>query len=85
MLRKIEVTGVHQKTLENMYLRKIHEINAIIKKENDTYNNWETADERLKSRYSREEFKTSFIDFQRRRRSDYIYKLRNVRNGYIYE
>ena len=81
----IEVTGVHQKTLENMYLRKIREINAILKKENDTYNNWENADERLKARYTREEFKEYFIGYQRNRRRDYIYKLRNVRNGYIYE
>ena len=81
----IEVTGVHQKTLENMYLRKIREINAIIKQENETYNNWETADERLKSRYSREEFKEYFIGYQRERRRGFIMKLRNVRNGYIYE
>ena len=84
-MARIEVTGVHQKTLENMYLRKIREINAIIKQENETYNNWENADERLKARYTREEFKEYFIGYQRNRRRDYIYKLRNVRNGYIYE
>ena len=66
-MARIEVTGVHQKTLENMYLRKIREINAIIKKENETYNNWENADERLKSRYTREEFKEYFIGYQRER------------------
>lgn len=85
MLRKIEVSGVNQKVLENQYHRKIHEINAILKKLNATYNDWDNADERTKSMYTREKFKTTFIDYQLQMRRSYIYKLRDVRNGYIYE
>ena len=76
-----------KKILEDMYLRQIREINLKLKKCNATYNNWETADERIKQRCNndKEEYKKQFIDWHLRDRSSYIQKLRTVRKGYIYE
>lgn len=84
-MRQIEVYGANQKTLESIYHRKIHEINGKLKKLYATYNDYENADERVKAHYTKEEYKATFIDYQLGERRRYIYKLRDVRNGYIYE
>lgn len=85
MTRRIEIYGVNQKVLETKYLQNIRRINAILKRQYETYNNYENADERLRARYTREQYKEVFIDYQLEERRRYIYKLRDVRNGYIYE
>lgn len=85
MLRKVEITGVHQKTLETIYKQKIHECNAAIKMINNKLANWDAVPDKIKERYTKEEYKKSFLDYQLARRRDYIYKLRDIRNGYIYE
>lgn len=85
MTRKIEVTGIQQAHLENIYHKKIHEINAQLKALNEKYNNWDTVDERLKERYTREEYKRFFIDNKRTERSGYVLKLKNIRNGFVLE
>ena len=83
--RRVELNPAEQKTLEALYLRKIREINAKIKQFNLTYNNFESADERIKQRYSKEEYKKQFIDWAFEERSDYIHKLSRVRKGYTIE
>ena len=77
-----EVSGVQQATLESLYLRRIREINEKLRRFNSTYNDWEHADERLRANYTREEFRESFIDYQRNERRTYIYKLRDIRRGF---
>lgn len=85
MLKQIEVTGGQQKTLENLYHRKIHEINEQLKKLNAKYNNWESVEEKVKERYTKEEYKRFFIDTKRAERSSYVFKLKNIRNGFVLE
>ena len=86
MSRRIEVCGVQQKHLENVYHTKIHEINAQLKMMNEKYKNWDNIDdERLKSIYTKEEYKIKFIDWMREERSLYVQKLKNVRNGFVIE
>lgn len=83
--RTVAVSGAQQKTLEALYLRRIREINAKLRRLNATYFDWENADERLRSRYTREQFKASFIDYQWNERHSYVMKLRNVRRGFVIE
>lgn len=83
--RTVAVSGVQQQTLEALYLRRIREINAKLRRLNVTYNDWENADPRLRARYTREQFRASFIDYQRDERHSYIMKLRNVRRGFVIE
>lgn len=85
MLRQIEVIGSQQKTLEEMYHKKIHEINAKLKMFNAKYNNWEDVEDRVKQSYTREEYKRFFIDRALAERSVYIQKLKNVRKGFVLE
>lgn len=85
MARRIEVFGVQQQHLENLYHKKIHEINSALKMMNAKYNDWDNVDERVKSRYTREEYKQFFIDRKRSERSIYVIKLHNVRNGFVIE
>lgn len=83
--RIVKVNDVMKSTLENLYLGRIREINAKIKRFNETYNNWEKADERLRAHYTREQYKAQFIDHQYNERHIYICKLRDVRQGIICE
>lgn len=83
--RIVKVNDMHQATLEKLYLGRIREINAKIKKFTATYNNWEVADERLRAHYTREQFKAQFIDRQYDERHVYIIKLRGIRNGIFFE
>lgn len=76
-----EVSGVHQATLEALYLRRIREINAKLRRLYATYNDWDNADERLRAHYTREEFREHFIEYQRDERHSYVLKLRDVRRG----
>ena len=85
MSRRIEVCGVQQTYLENVYHSKIHEINDQLKTMNAKYNDWDNVDERIKSRYTKEEYKSYFIDRKREERSVYVQKLHTVRNGYVIE
>ena len=85
MTRRIEIYGVNQRVLESQCLRNIRRINDILKRQYATYNDYENADERLKERYTKEQYKEMFIEHQLEERRKYIYKLRDVRNGYIYE
>ena len=84
-LKKVEVFGTNQKILENQCLRNIRQINAKLKKFYATYNDYDNADERLRARYTKEQYKEIFIDYQIEERRRYIYKLRDIRKGYIYE
>lgn len=84
-MRKIELTGVHQKTLETLYRNKIHECNARIKLLNSKLQNWDSVPDKVKQLYSKEEYKKTFLDYQFELRGDYVNKLRDIRNGYIYE
>lgn len=85
MARRIEVCGVQQKHLEFVYHNKIHEINNQLKRLNETYNNFDNIDDERLHRYTKEEFKHSFIDRKREERSYFVQKLRNVRNGFVIE
>lgn len=85
MARRIEVCGVQQKHLEFVYHNKIHEINAQLKKLNETYNNFDNIDDERLKRYTKEEYKKLFIDHKRTERSEYVQKLRNVRSGFVIE
>lgn len=85
MSRRIEVCGVQQKHLEFVYHNKIHEINNQLKRLNETYNNFDNIDDERLKRYTKEEFKHSFIDRKREERSLYIQKLNTVRKGYVIE
>ena len=85
MLRQIEVTGGQQKVLEDLYHRKIHEINEQLKKLNEKYTNWECVEERVKERYTKEEYKRFFIDAKRAERNNYVLKLKNIRKGFVLE
>ena len=85
MARRIEVCGVQQKHLEFVYHNKIHEINAQLKKLNETYNNFDNIDDERLKRYTKEEYKKFFIDHKRAERSEYVQKLRNIRNGFVIE
>ena len=84
-MRKVEVTGVHQKTLENLYHTQIHECNQRISILQRQLENWDSVNSRIKARYTKEEYKKEFLDYQYSIRRDYIQKLRDVRNGYMYE
>lgn len=81
--RTTEVSGAQQAAIERLYLRKIREINAKLRKFNATYNDWVHADPRLLARYSREEYKAAFIDRWYAERSAYVHKLRDVRRGIL--
>ena len=78
--RTIEA-GVQQAALERLYLRRIREINAKLRRFNATYNDWANADERLRSHYTREEFRALFIEPRLSERHAYVLKLRDVRRG----
>lgn len=78
-----EISGVQQATLERLYLRKIREINAKLRRLHATYNDWANADERLRSHYTREEYRVAFIDHWYAERSTYVHKLRDVRRGIL--
>lgn len=84
-MRKIEVYGIEQQMLEKRYHDNIHACNERIRKNTATYNNWENADERVRSRYTKEEYKEQFIDHWFEERRNWIFKLRDVRQGFIYE
>lgn len=83
--RTAEVNPAQQTTLENLYLRRIREINEKLRKFYATYNDWENADERIRDRYTREQYKEVFIDYQLTERHIFLIKLRNVRRGIITE
>lgn len=83
--RIVKVNDTQQSTVENLYLGRIREINEKLRKFYATYNDWENADERLRSHYTREQFRVQFIDYQLDRRRVCIYKLRDVRRGIIHE
>ena len=83
--RIVKVNDTQQSTLENLYLLRIREINEKLRKFYATYNDWENADERIRDRYTREQYKEMFIDYQLTERHIYIIKLRNVRRGIITE
>ena len=85
MSRRIEVCGVQKKQLENVYHNKIHEINAQLKMMNAKHNDWDSVDEKIKLRYTKEEYKSFFIDRKREERGIYIQKLNTVRKGYVIE
>lgn len=83
--RIVSVNDTQKSTLERLYLLRIKEINEKLRKFYATYNDWENADERLRDRYTREQYKEMFIDYQLTERHIYIIKLRNVRRGIITE
>ena len=83
--RTVAVSGAQQQTLEALYLRRIREINAKLRRFNATFNDWENADPRLRARYTREQYKSQFIDYQMAERHSYIMKLRNGRRGFVIE
>lgn len=83
--RTTAVSGVQQHHLEALYLRRIREINVKLSRFIATFNDWENADPRLRSRYTREQYKAQFIDYQLAERHSYIMKLRNVRRGFVVE
>lgn len=76
--------GVQQAALESLYLRRIRKINAKLRRFNATYNDWADADERLRSHYTREEFRELFIERWSNERHAYVLKLRDVRRGIIH-
>lgn len=80
-LRTTAVSGVQQATLERLYLRRIREINAKLRRFYATYNDWGNADPRLLACYTREEYKATFIDRWLGERHAYVLKLRDVRRG----
>lgn len=83
--RIVQVNDTRQATLEQLYLRRIREINEKLRKFYATYNDWDNADERIRDRYTREAYKEMFIDYKLTERHIYVIKLRNVRRGIINE
>lgn len=75
------VSGVNQAALENLYLRKIREINATLRRFWSTYNDWDNADPRLRDHYTREQYRVQHIEHMLDERHSYVLKLRDVRRG----
>lgn len=84
-MRKIEISGVHQKTLETLYHNKIHECNERIAMLQKKLANWDAVDSRVKAMYTKEEYEKIFLEHHKQLRTKYVYKLRDIRNGYLYE
>lgn len=81
----VKVNDVQKSTLESLYLLRIREINEKLRKFYATYNDWENADERLRSHYTREQYKEMFIDRWLGERHTYIIKLRDIRRRILNE
>lgn len=82
---KTSEAGVQQAALAHLYLRRIREINEKLRRFNATYNDWDNADERLRSRYTREQYREQFIEYWRGERHTYVLKLRDVRRGVLHD
>lgn len=83
--RIVKVNDTQLSTLENLYLRRIREINEKLRRFYATYNDWENADERLRAHYTREHYKEMFINYWLDERHLCILKLRDARRGIIHE
>jgi hypothetical protein len=84
-MKKVEISGVHQKTLETLYHTKIHECNQRIAMLQKKLDNWDAVDSRVKAMYTKEEYEKTFLEHHKALRREYVYKLRDIRNGYLYE
>lgn len=85
-MRKIEVTGVNQKQMESIFHRKIHEINASLKKYLKVYDDFDNTDEKVKQYYkTKENYYLKVIVPLKETRTYYVKKLNNIRNGFAYD
>ena len=84
-MARIELTPMNQQMLEKRYHDKVRECNANIRKAKKTYEDWYSASEAIRSRYTREEYKVEFVDFWREQRRYWVERLHQVRKGYILE
>lgn len=83
---KKELTPQAMMILEKQAKAQIKKCNEQIRKNTETYNNWESVtDERL-LRYTKEEYKEKFINYWYNERHYHIYRLNNqIRKGFVFE
>lgn len=72
--------------LEQLSLQKIRKCNEQIRKNTETYNNWESVTDERILKYTKEDYKKKFIDYWRDERRYHIYRLNNqIRKGFVFE
>ena len=82
---KRELTPQAMMMLEQQAKANIKKCNEQIRKNTEVYNNWESVtDERL-LRYTREQYKEKFIDYWREERRHQVYRLNQIRRGFLFE